>query len=129
MTPHPSGASDQGAGSAASAPSLKLVVAIVQDEDAGPLHDALVGQQFPLTRLNSVGGFLQKGNATLLIGVEPERLSGLLAAIRHNCRTRTAYFVPTFPMDVAEPMLPEPIEVEIGGALVLILDVERFERL
>jgi len=108
---------------------LKLVVAIVQDEDAGPLHDALVSQGFPLTRLNSVGGFLRKGNATILVGVPARRLSPLLAVIRDNCRTRTGYFVPTFPMDVAEPLLPEPVEVEIGGALVLVLDVDRFASL
>lgn len=105
---------------------LKLVVAIVQDEDAGPLQDVLVAQRFALTRLSSVGGFLRRGNATFLVGAEEHRLGNLLALIRENCRTRTGYFVPTFPVDIAEPVLPEPIEVEIGGALVLVLDVERF---
>lgn len=116
-------------GETRTATEIKLVVAIVQDEDADPLRDALVGERFPLTRLNSVGGFLQRGNATMLIGVERSRLGSLLATIRQNCRTRTGYVLPSFPIDVAEPVLSEPVEVEIGGALVLVLDVERFEYL
>ncbi len=104
----------------------KLVLAIVQDEDAGTLRDALIERAFPHTRLSSVGGFLHRGNATLLIGVHATRLPGLFEVIRSHCQTRLGYFVPTFPMDVAEPLTPEPIEVEIGGALILILDVERF---
>jgi uncharacterized protein YaaQ len=38
-----------------------------------------------------------------------------------------AYLTATYPVEMAEPFLSEPIEVQVGGAVVFILDVERFE--
>ncbi|MGH2369166.1 MAG: cyclic-di-AMP receptor, partial [Chloroflexota bacterium] len=46
---------------------MQLVLAIVQDEDAGPVIEALTGAGFRATRINTVGGFLRKGNATVLV--------------------------------------------------------------
>ena len=107
--------------------TTKLVVAIVQDEDAPVLSDAVVARGFRVTRMNTVGGFLRKGNATILVGVEERQIPELLAIIRHTCRTRMAFLTATYPVEMAEPFLSEPIEVQVGGAVVFILDVERFE--
>ncbi len=54
---------------------MKLVVAIIKDSDSLAVSDALVEQQFRVTRIASTGGFLRRGNVTLLIGVEAEQLS------------------------------------------------------
>ncbi len=120
-------------GAAPSGPSggddHQLVLAIVQDEDAGPVIEALTGDGFRATRINTVGGFLRKGNATILVGVERERLHRALLIVRDNCETRTEYFVPTAPGEVGEPYPLDPIQVQVGGATVFVLDCERFERL
>jgi uncharacterized protein YaaQ len=108
---------------------MRLVLAIVQDEDAGPVIEALTGAGFRATRINTVGGFLRKGNATILAGVEQERLHRALLIVRDNCETRTEYFVPTAPGEVGEPYPLDPIQVQVGGATVFVLEVERFERL
>ena len=63
---------------------MKLVVAIVQDQDAGPVIDALVAQEFRATRINTSGGFLKRGNATILTGVEDDRVPDVLRIIREN---------------------------------------------
>ena len=63
---------------------MKLVVAVVQDRDAGPVIDALVQREYRSTRINTQGGFLRRGNATLLIGVEDEQVPDVLALIREN---------------------------------------------
>jgi uncharacterized protein YaaQ len=65
---------------------VKLVVAIVQDQDAGPVIDALVAAEFRSTRINTSGGFLKRGNATILVGVEDERVNDVLQAIRESTR-------------------------------------------
>ena len=109
--------------------SHQLILAIVQDEDAGPVIEALTGEGFRATRINTVGGFLRKGNATILVGVERERLHRALLIVRDNCETRTEYFVPTAPGEVGEPYPLDPIQVQVGGATVFVLDCERFERL
>ena len=105
----------------------KLLLAVVQDEDAVALSDAVVARGYRVTRMNTVGGFLRRGNATMLFGVEERQVPELLSIIRHTCRTRMAYLTATYPVEMAEPFLSEPIEVQVGGAVVFILDVERFE--
>ena len=109
---------------------MKLVVAIVQGEDAGQTVDALGAAGLSVTRLASSGGFLQQGNATLLIGVEDDRVEHVLSLVRSNCRERSRYMTPMPPMvEPGEVLLPFPVEVQVGGATIFVLDVERYERL
>ena len=63
---------------------MKLVVAVVQDSDAGGVIDALVQAEFRSTRINTSGGFLKRGNATILVGVEDERVPDVLRLIREQ---------------------------------------------
>jgi len=105
----------------------KLALAIVQDQDAQPLIDAVVARGYRVTRMDTVGGFLRKGNATLLIGIDDRHLPGLFYLIRQHCRTRTTFLTTTTPLDMGEPLMLDPIEVQVGGAVVFIVDVERFE--
>ena len=108
---------------------MQLILAIVQDEDAGPVIEALTSAGFRATRINTVGGFLRKGNATVVVGVEKFRLHRALLIVRDNCETRTEYFVPTAPGEVGEPYPLDPIQVQVGGATIFVLPCERFERL
>lgn len=57
---------------------MKLIMAIVPADDAGTVIDALTREEFGVTRINTVSGFLQKGNATLLIGVEDQKAPAAL---------------------------------------------------
>ncbi len=109
---------------------VKLVVAIVNPEDAGPLVDALLEREFRATRLHSSGGFLKQSNATVLLGVDDEAVEEVLGIIRENCHSRTQLVNPMPPiLEPGEFFLPYPLEVEVGGATVFVLPVERFERL
>jgi uncharacterized protein YaaQ len=109
---------------------LKLVVAIVHHEDAGALVAGLLEKDFRATRLNSSGGFLRQSNATVLVGVEDAQVDDVLAIVRANCISRTQVVNPMPPiMEPGEFFMPYPIEVEIGGATVFVLGVDRFERL
>jgi uncharacterized protein YaaQ len=82
------------------------------------------------TRVASSGGFLQQGNATLLIGVDAEKVAEVVQVIRENCRERSRYLTPMPPMvEPGEFFMPYPVEVQVGGATVWVLDVESFEKL
>ena len=57
---------------------MKLIVAVVRDADAGPILEGLTRAGFQATRINTVGGFLRRGNATILVGVEDEQVDPAL---------------------------------------------------
>jgi uncharacterized protein YaaQ len=109
---------------------MKLIQAIVQTDDAADLLDELAKHGYRATRINTAGGFLKASNATILVGVTNDEVDGVLAAIRGTCRTRSQLMDPLMlGMETGGVYLPEPIEVEVGGATVFILDVEQFVRL
>jgi len=109
---------------------MKLVVAIVHNEDAGALVDALLEREYRATRLHSSGGFLKQSNATVIIGVEDAQVDEVITIVRENCNARTQVVNPMPPiMEPGEFFMPYPLEVEVGGATVFVLPVERFERL
>jgi uncharacterized protein YaaQ len=109
---------------------VKLVVSIVHNEDAGALVDALLEREYRATRLHSSGGFLKQSNATVILGVDDDRVDDVMAIIRETCTARTQIVNPMPPiMEPGEFFMPYPLEVEVGGATVFVLPVERFERL
>ncbi len=109
---------------------LKLVVAIVHNEDAGPLVDALLKREYRTTRLHSSGGFLRQSNTTVIVGVEESQVEEVIGVVRENCTSRTQVVNPMPPItEPGEFFMPYPVEVEMGGATVFVLPVERFERL
>jgi len=109
---------------------MKLVVAVVHNEDAGALVDALLDNEFRATRLHSSGGFLKQSNATILLGVEEAEVEEVMSIVRENCTSRTQTVNPMPPiMEPGEFFMPYPLEVEVGGATVFVVPVERFEKL
>ncbi len=108
---------------------MKLIVAIVQSDDAGALSDALREANFQSTLISSTGGFLREGNATLFIGVEDSQVETALKIIKDNCHTRTQFVNPMPPvMEPGELYMPPPVEVQVGGAVVFVQNIERFEK-
>ncbi len=106
---------------------MKLILAVVQDEDSNRLMDALVENNFRATKLASTGGFLKSGNTTLIIGTEDIRVDRALEIIKENCQSREQIVPPLSPIGgAAEDYMPYPVEVEVGGATVFVLPVERF---
>ncbi|MDD4569765.1 MAG: cyclic-di-AMP receptor [Tepidanaerobacteraceae bacterium] len=103
---------------------MKLVMAVVQDTDAGRLIEKLTQKKFGITKLASSGGFLKSGNTTLMIGVDEEKIEELLGIIESLCRPRKQIVTP-FPAGPADAYVPYPVEVSVGGAMVFIMDVER----
>lgn len=107
---------------------MKLVIAIVHDDDVGTLLKALVKSDFRSTKLSTTGGFLKAGNTTLLIGIEESRLEDLIHLIEASCKTRKET-VTTPPLFGEGSLVSIPIEISVGGATVFVMDVEKYLRI
>jgi len=109
------------------APSLLL--AIVQSEDADTATRALVQAGLRVTRISSMGGFLQTGNVTLLLGLDRSQVAQAIELLAANCQTHTA-FISVAPqmIEVHHAGYVMPLEVEVGGATIFVLPVERVVR-
>ncbi len=109
---------------------MKLVIAVVQDQDASPLTDALVDRGFRATKLATTGGFLRQGNTTLLMGIEDADVENVVEVIKSVCRSRTQLIPPVSVVGRSvESYVGRPIEVPVGGATIFVLDVTRFEKI
>ncbi len=108
---------------------MRLVIAVVQDQDAPQLMDTLVDKGFRATKLATTGGFLRQGNTTLLMGVEDDEVDDVVEVVRSVCRSRTQ-LIPSIPVvgRSVESYVGQPIEVPVGGATIFVLDVSRFEK-
>ncbi|HOS69351.1 MAG TPA: cyclic-di-AMP receptor [Bacillota bacterium] len=108
---------------------MKLVIAVVQDDDVEDLVEALVKEKIYSTKLASTGGFLREGNTTLLIGVEKEKVDLVISIIKDICKSRKQTFTtPIPPTGSAGVYIPYPIDVMVGGATIFVVDIDRFEK-
>lgn len=108
---------------------MKLVIAIVQDNDVNLIMDDLVENEFSVTKLSTTGGFLKEGNTTLLLGVEEDKVQEVLSLIERNGKKRNA--TTTFLNSSVQGSMFNslPVEIEVGGATVFVLDVAKFYKL
>ncbi len=109
---------------------MKAIIAVVQGQDTGKVGQALRQKGIAFTTIDSTGGFLRERNVTFLIGVADENFEAVMDLLSANSHTRSEY-VSSYPsaFDPAEFYMPRPIEVQVGGATVWVLDVERYEPL
>ncbi len=109
--------------------ATRLVISIVHSDDADQLTAALRDGGYSSTKVSTTGGFLREGNATILVGTEEGGVPQVLEIIKRNCHTRTQYVNPLPPvMEPGELYMPNPVEVQVGGAVIFVLDVERLIR-
>jgi uncharacterized protein YaaQ len=87
---------------------MKLMIVIVRDTDDENVIQVLVKNDFRVTRMASTGGFLKRGNVTLLIGVESGKVDAVIDLLRDTCR---------------------PAEPEQHRATVFVVDMPYFEQI
>jgi uncharacterized protein YaaQ len=88
-----------------------MITAVIQEDDCSALVDTLLDSGFHATKVASTGGFLHRGNVTLLIGAEDGDVALLLDLVRKNCTAR------------------QVDSVVVGGAVVFVQDIEQYHRL
>ena len=94
---------------------MKLIIAIVQDEDASRLVNQLMKAGIGVTKLATTGGFLR---------------AGTLDIIEKVCKSRKQMAASPTPMGGASNVYTSfPMEVTVGGATVFVLTVDQFMKL
>lgn len=108
---------------------MKLMLAIINNDDAASVAAALTQGGFTITKLSTTGGFLQAGNTTLLIGAEEADVDRARDIIRKESFTRQKK-VPTS-ASFGRGLAPgdHQVETTVGGATVFVLNVESFEKM
>ncbi|MDR1734219.1 MAG: cyclic-di-AMP receptor [Oscillospiraceae bacterium] len=109
---------------------MKLVVAIVNNEDSGVVASALTKEKFVVTKLSTTGGFLMIGNTTFLIGAEDKDVDLVKRIINDYSKTR-AYAAPTtanFGLGLRGDDTSQSAQVSVGGATVFVLSVDSMEK-
>lgn len=108
---------------------MKMITAIVNYKDTNRVCQALTEKGFEHTRLATTGGFLRAGNTTVLMGVEDARLDEALAIIQSNCKRRKETVPEMPPAEMPTGIYNQfPTEVTVGGAIVFVTEVQRFEK-
>ncbi len=108
---------------------MKLVIAIVQDQDQNILSNAFLEANIRATKLSSTGGFLRSGNTTFLLGVEDHLVDEVLEIIKNCSESREQYISSPIHLDVSLDISASyPIRVEVGGATVYTQNIESFHQ-
>ena len=106
---------------------MKLVIAIINHDDATAVTQALTKAGFSSTRLATTGGFLRAGNVTILVGVDEEKVDQAIEVIKGRSHSRRQ-MIPTTTETSYGYYPAMPVEVTVGGATIFVVDIERFER-
>ena len=97
-----------------SSDAQKLIVAVVQNQHAGEVQAGLLEADYRVTRINTAGGFLRRGNVTLLIGVHSEQVDEVIDIIKDRAPNS----------DKSTGPEPPPI-----STMLFVLPIERFARI
>ena len=110
---------------------MKSITAIVQNDDANKLISALRENGFSSTKLSTTGGFLSSGNTTIISIVEDDKIDEEIDIIKKACKTKKKITaaIPSSTFSAAGGYLPQTIEVTVGGAVIYVTNVERFEKI
>ena len=109
---------------------MKLIYAIVRNDNEDDVTSALSRAGFSITKLNTTGGFLRKGNVTLMIGTEDDKVDQAIELIRSECGESQKITI-DMPFISGVNMVnyaTMPMQVAVGGATIFVVNVERYEK-
>jgi uncharacterized protein YaaQ len=108
---------------------MKMIYAIINDDDANRVVGALNEQKYSVTRLCSTGGFLKVGNTTLITVVDESKVDEVIDIIKSKSKSRKQV-VNSYTGQPGNTVgfMPYPVEVVVGGATIFVQNVERFEK-
>lgn len=107
---------------------MKLILAIVSNDDSVAVSSTLNNNSFQVTKLATTGGFLSLGNTTLIVGVEDDQVEKAIELIGQESKRRTEV-APATTSFMSSEFSPMPVEVTVGGATIFVLNVDQFLKL
>ncbi len=106
---------------------MKLIFAIVNNDDSHAVRQSLTRNGFQATKLSTTGGFLMSGNTTFIVCAEDDKVDSVIEIIKEHSHKRQQ-FVPNSSAYATNSFTGIPVEVTVGGATVFVTDIERFEK-
>lgn len=105
---------------------MKLIYVIVRNIDSGDVIHDLNKEGFYVTKLASTGGFLREGNTTLMIGTDEDKVDKVIELVKTICGPRKQI--------MSNPVVPGEyvamnVVVNVGGATIFVMDIDRFEKI
>ena len=108
---------------------MKLVIAIINADDVNAVVLNLTRSGFSATRMPTVGGFLMAKNVTVLVGVDEEKVQSVIDIIKAHSHSRKQIIPATTGGSMGYNFQSSvPLEVNVGGATIFVVDVEQFMR-
>ncbi|MGN1113991.1 MAG: cyclic-di-AMP receptor [Oscillospiraceae bacterium] len=106
---------------------MKLVYAIVNDDDTYSVSKNLTKNGFRVTKLSSSGGFLSAGNTTFMICCKDEEVDKVISICSEFSKKRKQFVSSSTLMEMGFGE-SYPVEVTVGGATIFVTNIERFEQ-
>lgn len=103
--------------------TMKLIISIVSKEDATHVSSALTKSGFYMTRLATTGSLLKKGNVTFLLGTDDHQVDEAMKIIEMTAKKRVEVEENIHELYDGLKVLPNT-----GGAIIFVVDVDRFEK-
>ncbi len=107
---------------------MKLVYAIINNDDSHSVSKALTKSGFSTTKLASTGGFLMAGNTTFLVCSDDDKVDDIIEIIRQHSHRRKQFVSSSAASYGMGSYTTYPVEVSVGGATIFVTDIERFEK-
>ena len=109
---------------------MKLIYAIIRNDNEDDVLAALNKERFQVTKLATTGGFLRKGNVTLMIGTDDDKVDACIDVTRKECghSQRITVNMPYISGTSMVNYASMPMQVEVGGATIFVVNVDRFEK-
>lgn len=110
---------------------MKLIYIIVSSDDDDRVMEQLNKNGFSGTKMATTGGFLRSGNTTLIVGTEAERVDKVIEIVKQECGPRQRITANTPPTvgSMNSGYVSYPVMVDVGGATIFVLDVEKFVKI
>ena len=107
---------------------MKLIFAIINNDDSHSVQQALTKSDFQTTKLSSTSGFLMAGNTTFMVCADDQKVDNAIEVIKEHSHKRKQ-FVPNSSAYINSSFTGIPVEVTVGGATVFVTNIEKFEKL
>lgn len=112
---------------------MKLIIAILHQEDEPLAVEDLNKKGFFVTKLATTGGFFKNHNVTLLIGTQDHLVSDAITILHKDAGKRQEpryYPQPSASGPHCSPAaFAIPVETETGGCTIFVLDMIQFEKI
>ncbi len=107
---------------------MKMIVAIVQDQDSNEVTRSLRQGKVAHTSVKTRGGFLQRGSVMIMAGVDDGAVNSVIDLISRHCHRRDVMHKPDLGSMHPDAYV-SPVTVSVGGAVIFVLDVDHFQKI